>query len=68
MPFDESIPELQAAILKPHGCTSTFVETVPVHERFNGGTVWEGDVQVFDLIGHRRCIQRASVVVLEGQW
>jgi hypothetical protein len=28
------------------------VETVPVIERFQGQTVWEGEVGVFDLSGH----------------
>jgi len=41
-----------------HGCDSKHVETVPVHEVFRGKTVWQGDVEVFDLIGHpkaKRC-------------
>ncbi len=32
-----------------HGCDSTHVETVPVHEVFQGRTVWQGDVEVFDV-------------------
>lgn len=43
---------LREAIRHMHGCESTFVESVPVHETFNGQTVWEGDVEVFALIGH----------------
>ena len=27
-------------------------ETVPVHEVFQGKTVWQGDVEVFDLTRH----------------
>jgi hypothetical protein len=46
------IEEIQAAILKLHGCTSTYVESVPVHEEFQGETVWQGEVEVFDLDGH----------------
>jgi hypothetical protein len=41
-----------------HGCEATWVESVPVDETFQGKTVWEGEVQVFDLRGHptaRRC-------------
>ena len=30
----------------------SIVETVPVIERFQGKTVWEGEVEVFDLVGH----------------
>src|SRR5712691_39829 len=46
------IEELQAAILKLHGCSSTYVETVPVTETFQGETVWQGEVEVFDIRGH----------------
>jgi hypothetical protein len=35
-----------------HGCEAKHVETVPVIERFQGETVWEGEVEVFDLTGH----------------
>jgi len=31
---------------------ATWRETVPVHEVFRGQTVWQGDVEVFDLKGH----------------
>ena len=46
------LPALQDAIRHLHGCESRFVESVPVDERFNDQPVWQGDVQVFDLIGH----------------
>ena len=46
----------QAALVKAfkdlHGCEAKHVETVPVIERWKDKTVWEGDVEVFDLIGH----------------
>ena len=32
-----------------HGCDSTWFKTVPVHETFQGQTVWEGDVEVFKV-------------------
>ena len=35
-----------------HGVESTWLESVPVTEAFEGQTVWEGVVQVFDLHGH----------------
>ena len=35
-----------------HNCGATWVKTVPVHEVFQGKTVWQGDVEVFDLYGH----------------
>lgn len=52
------INDLKAVIGKLHGCGSTHVETVPVHEVFRGQTVWRGNVEVFDLTGHpkaKRC-------------
>jgi hypothetical protein len=30
----------------------TYAETVPVVEEFQGNTIFQGDVEVFDLIGH----------------
>lgn len=46
------IEELQEAIRKLHGAETTHVETVPVVETFQGQTVWEGEVEVFDLLDH----------------
>jgi hypothetical protein len=46
------IDELLDVIRKLHGTEATHVETVPVKETFQGETVWEGDVEVFDLADH----------------
>lgn len=46
------IAELQAAILNLHGCESKYLETVPVTETFQGETIWQGEVEVFELKGH----------------
>jgi hypothetical protein len=46
------IEELQDVIKHLHGVESTHVESVPVKETFQGKNVWEGIVEVFDLIGH----------------
>jgi hypothetical protein len=46
------IKELQDVIRRLHGSESRHVETVPVKESFQGQTVWEGDVEVFDLQDH----------------
>jgi hypothetical protein len=46
------IEELQKIIKRLHGVDSTHVETVPIKETFQGQTVWEGEVEVFDLHGH----------------
>ncbi len=39
------------AVEYQHGGTATVVESVPVKEKFQGKTVWEGVVHVFDLEG-----------------
>src|SRR5205823_6677380 len=35
-----------------HGGIATSAQSVPVRETFEGETVWEGVVHVFDLAGH----------------
>jgi hypothetical protein len=52
MGIQDKMQELCLAIRNLHGCDSTWVESVPVRETFQGQTVWEGVVQVFDLQGH----------------
>jgi hypothetical protein len=46
------LDDLRDIIHKLHGVHSTHVESVPIKEVFNGKTVWEGVVEVFDLHGH----------------
>jgi hypothetical protein len=48
------IARLQVAVSQLHNCGATFVKTVPVHEVFRGQTVWQGEVEVFDLTGHAK--------------
>jgi hypothetical protein len=43
---------LQSAIEQRHNCGATHQESVHVHERVDGQTVWEGEVEVFELTGH----------------
>ena len=50
--MSDYIAELQSVFLKLHGCKATYAETVPVVEDFQGETIWQGDVEVFDLVGH----------------
>lgn len=73
------IEDLRAAIKKLHGCDAVYVRSENVLERFQGKTVWDGVVEVFDLVGHpkaKRCYawshlhgkkddQRQFVAVLE---
>jgi hypothetical protein len=46
------IDELRDVIRHLHGVESTHVASVPIKETFQGRTVWEGIVEVFELIGH----------------
>ena len=46
------IQELRETIRRLHGAEATHVESVAVKETFQGKTVWEGIVEVFDLHGH----------------
>ena len=40
------------SLLATHDCESEHIDTVYVVETLKGGTIWEGEVFVFDLIGH----------------
>jgi hypothetical protein len=46
------IARLQVAVSQLHNCGAVWRETVPVHEVFRGQTVWQGEVEVFDLTNH----------------
>jgi hypothetical protein len=46
------IGELKNLIRQLHGCEAEHAETVPVKEVFQGQTVWEGEVEVFNIRGH----------------
>lgn len=50
--MSDYIGELQAVFMKLHNCDAEYVETVPVVEEFQGETIWQDDVEVFDLVGH----------------
>ena len=46
------IDDLKVIIHKLHGAKATHRESVPVKEVWQGQTVWDGIVEVFDLHGH----------------
>lgn len=51
--MDQAGPKaLREAIKTMHGCDSKWVESIPVIETSEGKTIWDGEVQVFFLIGH----------------
>jgi hypothetical protein len=55
---NDYIERLTQVIFHLHKANPAWVKSVPVHELFNGKTVWKGDVEVFDITGHpkaKRC-------------
>jgi hypothetical protein len=50
--MNEDHEQLKYAIERTHGGTATFAQSVPVRETFQGQTVWEGVVHVFNLAEH----------------
>jgi hypothetical protein len=48
------LTRLKLAIEHLHDCGATWRQSVPVHEVFRGQTVWQGEVEVFDLTGHSK--------------
>ena len=46
------LQKLEDAFLKLHGVEAVYVHTVPVVEEFEGKTIWQGDVEVFNIRGH----------------
>jgi hypothetical protein len=43
---------LKITVERMHGGSATLAQSVPVRETFDGKTVWEGVVHVFDLTDH----------------
>jgi hypothetical protein len=44
--------QVKQAVERMHGGSAQLAQSVPVRETFEGKTVWEGVVHVFDLTGH----------------
>lgn len=49
---NEYLDRLKLVIEHLHNCSAQYRRTDPVHEVFKGQTVWQGNVEVFDLVGH----------------
>jgi hypothetical protein len=62
----EHLERLKLAIEHLHQCSATWTSTVPVHEVFQGQTVWKGAVEVFDLIGHAKAKRAYAWSEAEG--
>lgn len=60
------IAQVQVAVSQLHNCVATWRETVHVHEVFEGKTVWQGDVEVFDLHHHPKAKRAYAWSHLDG--
>ena len=60
------LDSLRAVIGKLHNCGAVWRETVPVHEVFRGQTVWQGEVEVFDVQGHPKAKRAYAWSHLDG--
>jgi hypothetical protein len=58
--------ELRAAILQIHGCESVYFKMEHVHETFQGKTVWERYVEVFNLVNHPKAKRAYAWAQLDG--
>jgi len=61
------LARVQVAVSQLHNCGATYIETVPVHEIFQGQTVWQGEVEVFDLTGHPKAKRAYAWSHREGE-
>jgi hypothetical protein len=68
---NEVLSEILAkAIFDLHNCEANWIESIPVKETFKGQTVWEGVVQVFELIDHptaKKCYSWSYIVDDSGK-
>jgi hypothetical protein len=60
------IARVEVAVSQLHNCGATWRQTVPVHEVFRGETVWQGDVEAFDLPCHPKAKRAYAWRHLDG--
>jgi hypothetical protein len=61
------IAQIQVAVSQLHNCGAVWRATVPVHEVFQGKTVWQRDVEVFDLHDHPKAKRAYAWSHLDGK-
>ena len=57
----------EKAIRATHGADARLIARERVHERFEGQTVWIGEVLVFELVGHPSASRCYAWEVVDGQ-
>jgi hypothetical protein len=48
------IEKIKRAVEKAADCPASHLETVAVVDTFRGKTMWEGTVEIFELLGHSK--------------
>ena len=61
------LARLQVTVSQLHNCGAVWRESVPIREVFNGKTIWQGEVEVFDLTGHLKAKRAYGWSHREGQ-
>jgi hypothetical protein len=61
------LARVKVTVSQLHNCGAVWRETVPVHEIFQGQTVWQGEVEVFDLTGHPKAKRAYAWSHREGE-
>jgi len=53
----EYLGELRSTIQRLHKCEASHTRTEAVREVVNGQVMWEGNVEVFAIVGHDRALR-----------
>ena len=53
----EYLAELKNTIRRLHKCEASHTRTEAVREEVNGQVMWEGNVEVFAIVGHDRALR-----------
>jgi hypothetical protein len=61
------IAQVQVVVSQMYNCGALWRESVPIHEMFRGKTIWQGDVEVFDLHGHPKAKRAYAWSHLDGE-
>jgi hypothetical protein len=64
--MEVSADQLKQAVEGQHGCKARLVAIARVKEVFDGQTVWDGVVHVFNLNGHPRATKAYALVIPGG--
>ena len=64
--MSERIDDIRSAVQTIHHCAARHAASVPVREMFDDKVVWEGVVEVFDLLRHPQAIRCYAWRFMDG--